>query len=336
MSLLNDVLKDLKEKKQGIPEAAVLGGKQKSHALPRLSVVSPWLAAPFISTALIIVMIFAYGINQQEDDEPEAYVSETTQLAVVDEQTMAPSTVPSVWIKEAIVQHQPSFVPAMPTPVIRPFEREALAEPFQEVEHVHVDKVFAPLSDTEWHDEQLHQALIAIQDNRDDDAELILNKILARFPKAIVARETLANLYLAQEHYDSARQTVDAGLTFVPNAISLNLIKARLLFEEKQPKQALQLLKQFSPGMSKYPDYYGLMAAILESLGQYQEAAALYKVLVKVDQSNAQYWLGYGLALEREHNTKQAISAYKAIVDYYDADPDVRVFAENRLKTLQG
>lgn len=343
MSLLNDVLKDLNKSKRPVTVGPLLASPAKFQFFRVFSNMSPWVIAPFVNALLFLTAVYLYDHNKMAHETVLSYQPGAYVLALQKDAMVEPSNIPAIVDAQAAAQKTlPLLSSALPNIPSQPLDLDAA--PIQPAHHADVEadevspinKVFSPLTNAEWHDEQLNLALVAIQDNRDDNAEQILNRILTRFPRAIVARETLANLYLAQERFDSARQTVDAGLLFAPSAITLNTIKARILFEEKHPKEALAVLKQFSPGVAKYPDFYGLMAAILQSLGQQQEADALYKILVKVEPENPQYWLGYGLALEHSKENKQAITAYRAVTEHYEADPEVRVYAENRLKTLQG
>lgn len=337
MSLLNDVLKDLDQKQQTAPVGPLFASGQKFNIFRSLSHLSPWVIAPFLNGALFLLFIYVYGVS---NNSPKIFTAPKIATSKQQSQNSVPddvSNVSSIPTTTAFGENvEAVFISVIPE--IAPHLLGAESAPVQTAmdESAQINKVFAPLTDAEWHDEQLNLALTAIQENQDENAEQLLTRILARFPRAIIARETLADLYLAQERFDSARQTIDEGLQFLPHAVTLNTLKARLLFEENHPKEALAVLKQFSPGVQKNPDFYGLMAAILQSLGQRQEAAALYKVLVKVEPENSQYWLGYAIALEHEKNIKQAVTAYKAVTGHYDADPDVRVYAENRLKTLQG
>lgn len=337
MSLLNDVLKDLDKSKRTATVGPVLASGSKFKFLQSIPHISPWVLAPFMNGALFLLFIYLYDVNSVR---PEVSTASQSMISMQQSQKSPPVEAREVTFMPASTAQtevvEPVFISAVPEIASHFLDTDSLPRRVASDDEAQINKVFAPLTDTEWHDEQLNLALIAIQENQDENAEQILTRILARFPRAIVARETLANLYLAQERMDSARQIIDEGLQFLPHAITLNTLKARLLFEEKHPKEALAILKQFSPGVQKNPDFYGLMAAILQSLGQRLEAEALYKVLVKVEPGNSHYWLGYGIALEHERNIKQAITAYKAVTGHYDADPDVRIYAENRLKTLQG
>lgn len=336
MSLLNDMLKDLAKNKRTATVGPLLTSPSSFSWLRSLSHISPWVILPFLSGVLFLCLLYLYNVAAVTSTSSATPPTTATLQQPSSTRIQEASNVASIPAAKTIQAVEPVLISALPDIPSHLFTPDAQFAQSATDEETAVNKVFVPLTDTEWHDEQLNLALVAIQDNQDERAEQILHRILMRFPRAIVARETMANLYLAQGRNDSAQQVIEEGLQLLPHVIALNTLKARLLFEDKHPREALSILKQFSPGIQKDPDFYGLMAAILQTLGERQEAEALYKVLVKVEPSNSQYWLGYAIALEQAKNVKQAITAYKTVTEHYDADPDVRVYAENRLKTLQG
>lgn len=199
-----------------------------------------------------------------------------------------------------------------------------------------IQKKMATLTPEEWHDEHLNQAMEAIEDGNTPRAIDLLTLILTQFPASIEARESLAALYLSQKELSLAYDVLDQGLTFEPHNFRLLTMKSRLLVEQGQHREALALLEQFKPDIQKEPDYYGVLAAIFETLGRTGEAGSLYQSLVHIEPSNGQYWLGYAMALENKHASQQAIEAYKRASQSENAQPAVRAYAETRLKTLQG
>lgn len=88
--------------------------------------------------------------------------------------------------------------------------------------------------------------------------------------------------------------------------------------------------------MMSYPDFYGTLAAALQSVGRVLEAGSLYRSLIQVDPNDGRYWLGYAIALEHNNKANQAIAAYIRASQNPDSEPTVRDYAENRLKILQG
>ena len=199
-----------------------------------------------------------------------------------------------------------------------------------------INKKMANLTPEEWHDEQLNKALEAMQDGADERAITLLELILTQFPASIEARENLAAIYISYEELDKADQILDEGMKYEPHNLRLTTMKSRILVAQGKHEAALKLLEQFKPDINKAPDYYGLLAAIFEALGRMNEAGSLYQTLVKIEPSNGQYWLGFGMALENKQARQQAIDAYKRASQSDNIQPSVRYYAEDRLKILQG
>lgn len=334
MSLLNDMLKDLDKTKRSAEAKTRFLSTPKPGLLSELALPNFWLLTPFVIGALILGGVYFHDSNQSHARAPLKTVAISRLPAISKRPVVAQPSVPE---EPRLSSELPAIVFNASTHLLPP-KADHLTALIDEDEasNAQINKIFVALTDTEWHDEHLNLALTAIQDGHEDHAEEVLNQILAKFPKATVARETLATLLLSEERFDEARTVLDEGLIFSPHAVSLSTIKARLAFEENHPKEALQILKQFRPDIRSNPDFYGLMAAVLQSLGQMSEAGNLYKLLVEVEPTNGQYWLGYGIALEQSQSTIQAITAYQKATRNYDIEPAVRAYAENRLKVLQG
>lgn len=333
MSLLNDVLKDLDKQKRrsqsAVSFAAVHPALKWFHQFPPISI---WLLTPFLCCGLFLwITYYAQGAKKPRDEGNHANISTPSVSTLVS----IPHAPPTTAVQ--LVSILPTIILPTPATISSEISMNESSVPAANAgtEEV-VKKVFSPLTDAEWHDEQLNIALEAIEQGNEDIAETVLTQLLNKFPNAIDARETLSKLYLVQGDYNAASRLLDEGLRLQPNILSFNQLKARLFFEQNHPQQALILLQKFHPDIQKNPDFYGLLAAILQSLDRLNESGNLYKVLVEIEPDNGQYWLGYAISLESKHNKTQAISAYTKAATQYDAEAAVRTFAENRLKRLQG
>lgn len=214
-------------------------------------------------------------------------------------------------------------------------ENELIADS-NKAEPITVNKKFDNPSANEWCVTQLDKALLSIENGDDEAGIQRLTLIVSKFPAYVDARETLAALYLSQEKYTEAEMVLEEGLEFQPRAINLIMLKARLFIAKEKSKEALALLEKYKPDFQTNPDYYGLMAAIFEKMGRTIEAGSLYQALVKIEPENGQYWLGLGLALEQKHAMAQAIEAYRHTSGINNVKPEIRIYAENRLRNLQG
>lgn len=199
-----------------------------------------------------------------------------------------------------------------------------------------VNKVYTAQSLDEWHDAQLNKALRAIEKGFDQEAITILRGVLIRVPNASDVRENLASLYLTYGDFAQATEVVNEGLRYAPADAALITIKARLFLDQGKSVEAINLLSKYRPSMMSYPDFYGTLAAALQSEGRILEAGGLYRSLIQIDPNDGRYWLGYAIALEHNHKVNQAIEAYLRASQNPDSEPTVRDYAENRLKVLQG
>ncbi|KTD05586.1 tetratricopeptide repeat protein [Fluoribacter gormanii] len=199
-----------------------------------------------------------------------------------------------------------------------------------------INKVYTPQTIEEWHDAQLNKALEAIDKGFDQEAITLLREILIRVPNASDVRENLASLYLTYGDFAQAAEIVNEGLRYTPTDTALITIKARLFLDQGKAMEAINLLSKYRPSMMSYPDFYGTLAAALQSEGRILESGSIYRSLIQIDPNDGRYWLGYAIALEHNNKVNQAIEAYLRASQNPESEPTVRDYAENRLKVLQG
>ena len=241
-------------------------------------------------------------------------------------------------VQESSLDWRPSVL--VPVPAFKQIPADVvffdnLQDPFMD-ENDGVSKVFSGMSPKEWYDDQFNKALDYIEAGNNHEAIYVLELILVKFPGSNDARESLAAIYFSEGEVNQAENIINEGLRIQPNALNLNIMKARILYDQNKAAEALNLLNKFHPEFKEETDFYGLRAALLQSLGCTNEAGSLYKALVEFQPGNGQYWLGYAIALEQKNAMQQAAAAYKRVSESFDVEPSVRSYAEERLKTLQG
>jgi MSHA biogenesis protein MshN len=324
MSLLNDMLRDLNSKTSPLP-TFLLNPTSKKYWIRKMV---PHLI--FTLILIIMISIFVYELCIQSKSRlvltssvPPALMSQSTPLATHDfSMSIGPSDRLRMDKQGASDED--------------PFDNRGEAEITTPTRRSKGLKIMSSKRSEDWYHEHLNEALEAIQNGNDQRATDLLTFILTQFPASIEARENLAALYLSHNELMDAYEILDEGLRLEPYNINFITMKARLLVEQEQPKEALTLLGKVNPDVNSAPEYYALQAAIFESLGRTNEAGSIYQSLVKVEPSNGKYWLGLGVALEHKHSTQQAIEAYKLASQSENAQPSVRAYAESRLNTLQG
>jgi len=358
MSLLNEMLKDINENKDRVNANPSFIPRQKLSFIHNLPDFAPWILGIVVVSLIIVLIAHGFGLNKRAD--PPTLQPTVSRIAanivsalqfeyIAINPAFAPSqqtTTASQALAKKTDQSAPEEILQSSLASVPPFlgggddpQDYSLQNPDFSSEpdgKNGINKVFTSMTAEELHEYQLNQALEAIEAGNDPEAIRLLELVLAKFPQSVEARESLAAIYLARADLPNAMRVLDDGLQLTPNSVALSTMKARLLFEQDQTKEALALLQHFNPNIQTDPDFYGLMAAVLQSLGRVNDAGSLYKSLVEIEPSNGQYWLGYGIALEQKRATQQAIAAYKRASESYNVESPVRVYAENRLKILQG
>lgn len=345
MSLLNEMLHDLAKQKTRPHHATVfstLPPRKKSLSMPNIALAS---------IMVISVCLFFYLSHKQKKISPapaiemsKAPIDTTKSISIVAPLTLSASPQEEAPITD-LSYIEPIDSPTSTFTVLEGQESDndwalnSQANEWADISDkptVKIKKIYAPQTLDEWRNAQLNKALKAIDEGLDDKAIALLQQILDKIPTASDARENLAVLYLYNDDYVNAAKMVSEGLKYAPANAALITIKARLSLDKGKAEQAVKILSEHKPSMSSYPDYYATLAAALQSQGRLSESGGIYKALLQVEPNNAQYWLGYAIALEHHNKMNEAMQAYNQASQKSDNDPSVREYAEDRLKTLQG
>ncbi|AHE68377.1 tetratricopeptide repeat protein [Legionella oakridgensis] len=344
MSLLNEMLNDLNENKLRREAAPLFIPPQKQSFLRKLPEFVPWFLGVFIVSVIVLLILKSkkFSLDELPSTSQTVPGQKVTEPVMKAQHAEKPLPKPLADLPE----QKQTFVPLADEtmhsslPVI-PALQESMSSGIEDTDEepaaiAAVNRTYNNLTAREWHDVQLNDALQAIQEGNDPRATRLLELILSKFPNSTEARESLAAIYLSHAQHNKAIQILDEGLEYEPDSLVLTMMKAHLLFDQDEATQALRLLERFNPDIRAEPDFYGLLAAVMQALGKMDEAGSLYKSLIAIEPSNGQYWLGYGIALEHKQAYQQAAIAYRRASQSYDIEPSVRAYAENRLKHLQG
>jgi len=164
----------------------------------------------------------------------------------------------------------------------------------------------------------------------------LLYRAVTESPMHIQARGLLVKVLLAQGDKTTAKKVLSAGLKHVAGNTVFIKQYAKLLIEEGQADRALYYLKQARPDVTVEPDYYALMAAILQRQENYTEAARLYLRLVQIDPTNSIWWMGLGISYEGYGRANDALQAYKRAQRDNNLATDVARFIQQRIRFLKG
>lgn len=342
MSLLNEMLNDLSENKSKVKATPAVIAQKKPFFLTNLPRAASWMLGSVLLSLIILLIVhllssltIPWGLGKPTKmsshlPKAPALASNPANLTAGENQLKNKPTGLSTHARQSVLTSIPILKDASAVTDLNDKTNDLPATSPE------FNKTYNNLTLKQWHDLELNKALEALDMGDEQQAVELFETILTRFPSSVEVRENLAAIWLSRGELDKALGVLEDGFTYAPVSLSLTIMKARILFEQDKAASALKLLRRFNPNIQAHPDYYGLLAAVLQALNQIDESGSIYKVLVKLEPSNSQYWLGYGIALENKKLHQQAAAAYQRATRGYDIDPDVRVFAESRLKFLQG
>lgn len=169
-----------------------------------------------------------------------------------------------------------------------------------------------PVKNTDAYAEKLfQQAYIAYKKGKISESLKKLNKSLDQDAGHVKARSTLALILSKQGHIELAYSVLNEGLIQYPDNIEWIKMYARLLLNEKKIVEARSILSKQSPELSSNIEYYALQAAILQKLGEHEEAAKIYRDLLQISPLKAVWWMGLGISLESMKRYDDALYAYQ-------------------------
>ena len=143
------------------------------------------------------------------------------------------------------------------------------------------------------------------------DAQDSYYQVLAHDPYNQGAREQLAGLLYGEGRLTEARQLLEEGIRLEPQQADFRLLLARLAISEGQQQQALDWLSGYQPELASNMDYYATWAGLTQELGHNGEAAALYVKLLRQQPDQGRWWLGLGVAEDGQGNSLRALDAYR-------------------------
>ena len=161
-----------------------------------------------------------------------------------------------------------------------------------------------------------------------------LYQFIASNPEAHQSRNTLITLLYAQQQFEQVSVLVDEGLMMAPNLAAYKKMKARLLMTDDRANEAVSLLKTVPPTAADDPEYFELLASLLQQTGDYRAAIDAYQDLIRTDRSVGRWWAGMGISHESLGNRQEAINSFEVALQTTSLDSNLRQYSRNRIKAL--
>lgn len=163
-------------------------------------------------------------------------------------------------------------------------------------------------------DPRLMEAAAALYQNNLPVAERLLRIFLKDNPTDVTAIRMLAETGSRIGRYDDAEKLLVRCLELAPGFSAARHNYAQLLNHLNKPAASLAqadiLLKQDSHN----PNYRVLKAALLGRVGEYEQAEALYKSLLKEFPNQPKSWMSYGHTLKTLGKRDAGVTAYRKAI----------------------
>lgn len=202
----------------------------------------------------------------------------------------------------------------------------------------------APVSQLAIHEEQLSpqqeaalqrkRALQSMSKGQLAAARDAFSLVLVNEPQDINSRERLAGLLYGEGRLSEARDLLTEGIRIAPKHADFRLMQARIWMTQGNRDAALQTLAGYDPAVGPNQDYYATRAALAQELGQIGVAARSYQALTEVQPNEGRWWLGLGIAYDKQGRTLAAQDAYRAAQARALSDAS-RQFVQHRLMQLE-
>ncbi|MHB8424985.1 MAG: tetratricopeptide repeat protein [Gammaproteobacteria bacterium] len=181
-----------------------------------------------------------------------------------------------------------------------------------------------------------NRGIRALRQGRIQAAEEFFRSALNSNPYNGAAREALAELYARTGLEPEAETLLGAGLALHgENQSAFAKLYASLLARQGAASQAIRMLRAHEPRMQTDPEYYALLAGLLQHSGDYPAAADLYRRLVALDPAQGVWWAGLGISLEQIGKPDAALHAYLRARAAGGLSDAVAQYVQNRIHALK-
>jgi tetratricopeptide (TPR) repeat protein len=163
-------------------------------------------------------------------------------------------------------------------------------------------------------DPRLMEAALALHDNRLHEAEPLLKAHLKSDPFDVAAIRMLAELAGRIGRYPDAENLLRRALELSPGFTAARSNLATLLYRQGKSADAIAELNQLA---AQEPDHLGnanLKAAAHGRIGDYDEAIALYEVILAAQPVQDKIWMSYGHVLKTVGRAGDSVTAYRRAV----------------------
>jgi tetratricopeptide (TPR) repeat protein len=362
MSLINDVLKDLEQRRSSDPSAS----QSVSNSSPQLR--SPARNRQWIwwLSAAILTGVVLHGLTENRPLTPESLpmLAELTPIATkpvaiaglkAEEAEAAsfiepvepppqPASSDSLRQDPAIAGVRPVIealespvnpgidtpIAATPASTLTPASTPAPASTPPPPTNIDIRRAAQPASEQET---VLDTAKRAISRGQLPRAEAMLIELVSQSAPDPDAFILLATLLVDQGRTREAVSSLHDGLDRISEPASIAALLGRILLERDQAERAIDVLTAHAPLPAVDPDYHLLLAAAFRQADDHLAAADRYRTLTGIVPERGAAWVGLATSLEALNRPREAVDAYREALS--GQDQRLVQFARQRLRVLE-
>lgn len=203
-----------------------------------------------------------------------------------------------------------------------------------ETQEVNLDRRHLSITKTDRYRENdvVQSANNLLDSNRPLEAQELLANYLDSHAEASVVRLSLFELYLNKSEIIKAQ-----ALTRFPeakNSAALAYMNAMFQLKAGDSTSAIEILESVTPKDELFERYNGLLAGLYQKEKSYNNAARLYRALIKVNSENANYWLGFAVSADALDESNVALNAYRVAINYRGLESQVLTYIQQRIDAL--
>ncbi|MDP3785873.1 MAG: tetratricopeptide repeat protein [Undibacterium sp.] len=352
MSLINQMLQDLEQRNDAIPES----GANKQYAQfgtpapAARSVSMVWLGLGFLALLSIMVVSIFVWTRPNAVTAPVAHdvqvvgelpASLQLKLATnfdhpsLSQKTQKAEPLPATSNDKIIVPPKliaPENSNAAPKPAAD--ETKTQPKPEKPVAAANLAMV-KEMSSQQRAEGEYRQASVFQQQGRVSEAIIALQQALKLDARHTPARQSLVTLLLEQSRQDEAMRELKAGLAIDPTQVNFAMMLARLQLERAKLNDAIETLQLSLPQAQDRPDYLAFLAALHQKLGQHKEAVQWYRAALKRHPQNGVWWMGLGISHQADGANQEAIDAFKQAKAQTGLSAELQAFVDQKIAQLQ-
>ncbi|SHE22582.1 tetratricopeptide repeat protein [methanotrophic endosymbiont of Bathymodiolus puteoserpentis (Logatchev)] len=340
MSLLNQMLRDLEQKKS--TDNLLFARENSLYVSPNASkkkVNKVQIIGVSISSIIIFFAYLALSKAKQPTmiSQPLAIPVLKTPLQQISKESLVSIKAAHIKVKpelpSAIVATSVKSKPTIMTKLLKssPKKTSSMIAPVIIPPKQAKNSIKSAPLNTRQQAESLYQQ--ALESNNSEQAMHLLKQSIELAPKHISSRLLLIRLLINSGEKQNAINLLDKGLVISPQNTTFIMARAQLYLQEKNSESALQLLNQVTMP-AKNEAYLALLAAAYQQHKSYIHSRTHYQTLVQLNANKAEYWLGLALAQDALKQKEAAYNAYQQALNLHSLNSAVTNYIQHRLQQL--